>query len=463
MFTPSLTASIRQAKAHPRWLPISLGLLLAALVCPLPLAAHGDSGLIAVKTYYKPGVGTEARAEGGKRAQPAEQWNGTAAVVDPLNLFVAPDLHEFEVSADYDNDRMSVAIQWDAGPALTYDLDLYVDRFDNGRWVRVGSSTNGQLLGDGDAVEVAQVNAPVLAPGRYRARVANWASTQVEYSGEIVFESVRSKQADKPSGARATADRPDQNGLSKLHVIYFVPLDGSDEALDIDGTLETAVATMNEWFVRETPGRRLRLDTYRSAGREALDITFVRGLKTQDEYAAGSATEEPSVFTAVTDELEARAWNDDPGLKRYLVYYGGPAESANICGTAYYNTLGTDFAQWSLVFLDAASGCGARDFGTPETGAGSSEAIAVQEMLHNEALARPQSPHHCWAFQGHLCTAAAGAALENLDPESFDVLFPFVTYPLRDKLLDIDHDDFYQHALPWNDFDTSPFLETAAL
>lgn len=420
-----------------------------------PLSAHDDAELLAVKTFYKPGVGDTARAQGGKQAQPSQSWTGTAAVADPLNLFLAPDFHEFDVSDAYNNTRMSVAITWDAGPGLVYDLDLYVDRFDNGSWVRVGSSTNGQALGDGDAVEAAQVNAPVLMPGRYRARVANWASTQLEYTGEIVFESQRARRGGGPSGGRAIADRPDQNGLSKLHVIYFVPSDGADEGLDTDGTLEAAVTAMNDWFLRETPGRRLRLDMFRSSGRDALDITFVRGLTTQQEYAAGG------VFESVAAELEARGWNDDPGLKRYLVYYGGPAESLNVCGTAYYNTLGTDYAQWSLVFLGAASGCGARDFGTPETGAGSSEAIAVQEMLHNEALARPQSLHHCWAFQGHLCTAAAGAAVEELDPESYDVLFPFVTYPLRDKLLDIDHDDFYQHPFPWNDFDQSPFLETA--
>lgn len=423
---------------------------------PQTASAH-DSGVVALKSYYKPGFASQSAARGGSgggAAQEPEQWSGTAAVPDPAGLQVAPDIYEFDVLDGYDNDRMSVAIAWDAGLALAYDLDLFVDRLDGARWVRVGSSTNGQSLGDGTAVEVAQVNAPVLAPGRYRARVVNWASTQVDYTGEISFESVRGGGG-KPSRGRATADRPDESGLSALHVIYMVPADGIDEELDLDGTLDAAVASMNAWFLRETPGRQLRLDTFTSGRASALDITFVRGEKTQAEYAAHA----DGVFVAITDELEARGWNDDPGLKRYVVYYGGPAESMNVCGTAYYNTLGTDYAQWSVVFLDAATGCGAREFGTPETGAGRSEAIAVQEMLHNEALARPQSPHHCWAFQGHLCTAAAGAVLEDLDPESFDVLFPFVTYSLEEKVLDIDHDDYYEHPAPWNDLTESPFFE----
>ncbi|HEX9800218.1 MAG TPA: hypothetical protein VGC00_08630 [Thermoanaerobaculia bacterium] len=423
----------------------------------VPASAH-ELDVVALPSYYKPGFSNPSAARsgaGGGAGQESEQWSGTVAVPDPAGLQVAPDVHEFDVLEGYDNDRMSVAIAWDAGLALAYDLDLYVDRLDGALWVRVGSSTNGQALGDGTAVEVAQVNAPVLVPGRYRARVVNWASTQIDYTGEIAFESVRGGKGGKPSRGRATADRLDDGGLSSLHVIYMVPADGVDEELDLDGTLDAAVESMNAWFVRETPGRQMRLDTWSFGNSSSLDITFVRGEKTQAEYAAHA----DGVFVAITDELELRGWNDDPGLKRYVVYYGGPAESANICGTAYYNTLGTDYAQWSVVFLDAATGCGAREFGTPETGAGRSEAIAVQEMLHNEALARPQSPHHCWAFQGHLCTAAAGAVLENLDPESFDVMFPFVTYSLEEKVLDIDHDDYYEHPAPWNDLAESPFFE----
>ncbi len=422
---------------------------------PLSSLAH-DLGLEAVSSIYKPGMAAQSGGgRGGGKAQPAEQWSGTVPIPDPGGTALFADIHEFDVSADFDNDRMSVGIAWDAGPELSYDIDLYVDRLDGENWIRVGSSTNGQLLGDGAAMELAQVNAPVLMPGRYRARVVNWASTQIEYTGEIVFESVKGKPGGKPAKGRSTVDRPDLNGLSKIHVIYMIPADGVDEQLDQDGTLDVALETMNDWFRRETGGRAMRMDTYRTQGNaEALDITFVRGEKTQAEYAATGG-----VFEAITDELEARGWNDDAVLKRYLVYYGGPAESMNICGTAYYNTLGTDYAQWSVVFLDAATGCGAREFGTPETGGGRSEAIAVQEMLHNEALARPQSPHHCWAAQGHLCTAAAGALVDELDPEAIDVLFPFVTFTLEQKVLDIDHDDYYNHIAPWNDFDESPYFE----
>jgi hypothetical protein len=67
--------------------------------------------------------------------------------------------------------------------------------------------------------------------------------------------------------------------------------------------------------------------------------------------------------------------------------------------------------------------------------------------------------HHCWAFQFHICTAAAGAVLDTLDPESADVMFPFVTVPLRNKVLDGDHDDYYEHPFPSRDFSDNPFFE----
>ena len=88
-----------------------------------------------------------------------------------------------------------------------------------------------------------------------------------------------------------------------------------------------------------------------------------------------------------------------------------------------------------------------------------SEAILLQESTHNEGIARPESLHHCWAFQFHICTAGVGALLDSLDPESADVMFPFVTFPLRNKVLDRDHDDYYQHPFLSRDLSDSPFFE----
>jgi hypothetical protein len=38
-------------------------------------------------------------------------------------------------------------------------------------------------------------------------------------------------------------------------------------------------------------------------------------------------------------------------------------------------------------------------------------------------------------------------------------MFPFVTYPLKDKVLDRGHDDYYNHPFPTKDLADSPFWE----
>lgn len=389
-------------------------------------------------------------ADGGRgRAQPGEEWDGTAPLPDPVGATGSAHVREFQVLSNYSTIKLTATITWSAGPGLSYDLDLFIDKQDAaGNWVQVGSGTNGQLAGDGEPTEIAEVSFPL--PGRYRTRVTNFLSTETAYHGTLGFTSGRTA---KPSAGRATADRPDVASGAQAHAIYFVPSDGVDQTLDTNGTIEDAVQSMNVWLEGQT-GRHIRLDTYTDRRTQRLDVSFVRGLLTAAEYAATG-----DAFTTVTDELEARGWTADPSQKRYYVYYEGPAEDPNICGTAFVNTLGTSFAQWSVVWLGASPGCGARDFGTPETGAGMSESILLHESTHNEGLVRPESIHHCWAFPFHLCSAGAGAVLETLDPEAVDLMFPFVTYPLRDKRLDPGNDDYYNHPFPTRDLYDSPYWE----
>ncbi|MGH3132195.1 MAG: hypothetical protein ACRDNY_00360, partial [Gaiellaceae bacterium] len=229
---------------------------------------------------------------GGGRSQPGESWEGTAPPPD-LGLTGSADIREFQVLSGFNNDSLTVTIAWDAGPELSYDLDLFVQRLDQfGNWVEVGRSTDGQLLGDGEALETASVKAPPA--GTYRTRVVNFASTEVAYQGSIGFAVVKGGGG-KPSSGRATEDRPDASLGAQLHAMYFVPSDGVDEALDTNGVIENAVASMNLWLEGQSGGRHLRLDTYvdRKTG-PRLDVSFVRGNRTNAEYA------EDGTFEAVT-------------------------------------------------------------------------------------------------------------------------------------------------------------------
>jgi hypothetical protein len=429
-------------------LAVAAAALLGAIGGVDPAQAHHGSqacldDCVTVPLLYDKQF-AKAGASRAPKGQSSEEWDGTASAPDPLFTTGLADIREFTVLPG--SDALSVEITWDPGLAVLYDLDLYIDRqTDFGTWQQVGDGTNGQLAGDGDANELAVVQRP--EPGTYRTRVVNWASTQLDYHGLLWFTPAGKKI--KAVGGRALQDRPDIVGGSKIHVIYFVPSDGQDNQLDVNGVLENSVASMNT-FLQGDIGRTLRLDTYLDGKTPRLDISFVRGEKTAAEYAESSAID------AVTEELEHRGWTESGAVKRYFVYYEGPAQSAGICGTAYLNIAG-GFAQWSVVWLGSSPACGARDFGTPETGGGMSEAIALHENFHNEGMVPLTAPHQCWAFQFHLCTAAAGAALDPLDPESVDLLFPFVTFALRDKFVDPGHDDYYGHPFPYRDMADSPF------
>ena len=437
--------------------PVRLAAAVAAAAIAAVIAGAGPAGahhgslacveqcakvpILFDKQFARPGTGNPPSS------QPTEEWDGTASLPDPVFLTGFSDIREFTVLPG--SETLTVEIAWDPGPgSLLYDLDLYVDRKTaSGTWLQVGDGTNGQLAGDGEPNELAMVQRP--EPGIYRTRVVNFASTQLAYHGLLWF--TPAQKSKKPTAGRSTVDRPDTVQGSKIHVIYFTPSDGPDNQLDVNGVLENSVASMNV-FLEQDIGRKLRLDTYLDGKTPRLDISFVRGQLTAEEYSGSG-----DAIAAVTQELEHRGWTESGGVKRYFVYYEGPAEDSNICGTAYLNIVGNGFAQWSVVWLGAAPGCGARDFGTPETGGGMSEAIALHEHFHNEGMVPIGALHQCYAFQFHLCSAAAGAALDTLDPENVDLLFPFVTFPLRDKVVDRDHDDYYDHTFPHRDMADSPF------
>jgi hypothetical protein len=101
------------------------------------------------------------------------------------------------------------------------------------------------------------------------------ASTQLDYHGILWFTPAAKKKTRTTAG-RATADRPDIASGSKIHVIYFVPSDGQDNQLDVNGVLENSVASMNV-FLQGDIGRTLRLDNYLDGKTPRLDISFVRG------------------------------------------------------------------------------------------------------------------------------------------------------------------------------------------
>lgn len=262
---------------------------------------------------------------------------------------------------------------------------------------------------------------------------------------------------------RAEQDRPDLHEGRLVHVLYVVPRGAPDEQLDTNGTLACSLLTQNVWM-RAQSELEWRLDTAivetasssdPNARVETLDVTFVRSAQ-----PAGALDSVQEVHT----ELMLRGFEDPD--KRYLTYVAS-GSGAGVCGDAWYPTthhLGEVDGQYAQVYLDSAAGCGARDFGTPATGGGLSEAIAQQELMHNDGMTPLGAPHSCTNAGGlpfgHLCTGPLWL-LPDVDPEGRDVMFPYVWYPLRDKVLDRGNDDYFGHGLPLAALENSPYLQPA--
>jgi hypothetical protein len=258
---------------------------------------------------------------------------------------------------------------------------------------------------------------------------------------------------------RSTVDRPDHVAAPSVHVVYLVAADSPDQLLDATGTLNCTIRAQNDWM-QEQSGSRWNFDTFlyehikngRRKVVEALDATFVRSALPASELGGASI---------VRDEL-MRLGFSQPG-KRYLTYVMG--KYTTFCGDAIYPVSAHADERpdgiYAQVYLSSTNACNAQWFGRPGE-ASWSDAIAQQELLHTEGLTPIGAPHSCPMVLpfGHICTAAlfhAGGSLE-LDPERADVMYPYVTLPLSEKVLDRGNDDYFDHDLPLADLVDSPYL-----
>jgi hypothetical protein len=258
---------------------------------------------------------------------------------------------------------------------------------------------------------------------------------------------------------RSTVDRPDHVEAPSIHVIYLVAADSPDQRLDVTGTLNCTIQAQDEWM-REQSGLRWNFDTFlyehtkngRTTVVEAVDATFIRSALPASDLGGAST---------VRDEL-MRLGFAQPG-KRYLTYVMG--QYTTYCGDAIYPVAAHADERpdgiYAQVYLSSTNACNAQWFGRPGE-ASWSDAIAQQELLHTEGLTPIGAPHSCPMVLpfGHICSAAlfyTGESLE-LDPERTDLMYPYVTVPLSEKVLDRGNDDYFDHDLPLADLIDSPYL-----
>ncbi len=260
---------------------------------------------------------------------------------------------------------------------------------------------------------------------------------------------------------RSATDRPDEVAGRQIHIVYVLARNLPDDHYDEAGVLEDSARSQNAWMRQQTGTQEWRLDTYtfswddpetlevEDVPVQAVDVTTIETGKHED--ALDSVGE-------LRTELAARGLNDPN--KRYIVY--AASNAGGVCGSAFWtlDPRPDSFdGQYSGIYLYSSSGCRAREFAPNATTPSYAETIAMQEMIHNDGMVPMTAPHNCVVSAlayGHVCTGPLWAS--GLDPERFDVMYPYVGLPLNQKLLDQDRLDYYGHPFPVRDLDSSPYL-----
>lgn len=233
---------------------------------------------------------------------------------------------------------------------------------------------------------------------------------------------------------RETRDRADEAGDYQIHVVYALPSDGSDRALDTGGDLAASVSVWNGWLDDAAGGSHMRLDTCNGE----LDVSFVRLDKTDGEIAARGAY--------VRDEIESLMRAD--GLiaddKIYAVYYDG-SSTFSCGGGAWPPALRGQVAALYLHGApDGAPPCDSNSFAGVGDPPGYLEFAMLHEIIHTLGMVAEAAPHHNLA--GHVGDTPS------------DLMYAGSS-PWDPSVLDLGHDDYYDHGQAWPDLAKSAYLD----
>jgi hypothetical protein len=208
------------------------------------------------------------------------------------------------------------------------------------------------------------------------------------------------------TGRRATTDRPDEVTGLQIHPIYVLPPDAPDYQLDTSGAIHDALQRVNAWFIDQTGGHHLRLDTF---GGKA-DVTFHR-LSAPVPASSDSA---PVLEHIVTRLQEAGL---DHPQKVMLILYG---ENLNTDWTGVGGNL------TALVQVIPAG-----RWPAPQGTFDGLDKIVAHELLHALGAVPDGAPHRADGYH-------AGDAPHDVMTARADRHAPWI--------LDVGRDDYYGHG-----------------
>jgi hypothetical protein len=186
-----------------------------------------------------------------------------------------------------------------------------------------------------------------------------------------------------PTLPRASTDRADDDARPQVHLIYVLPSDGQDRALDTNGTITNTVTSFNTWLAAKTGNRPLRLDTYQGS----LDISFLRLDRTDSEMASHGAY--------VRDQIEVatKAAGFDAPNKIYAVYYDGTSNWA--CGGAAWPPalVGNVAAMYLHGLPNASTPCDTQRFASAGASPTYMEFAMLHEIVHTMGFVATCAPN----------------------------------------------------------------------
>jgi hypothetical protein len=213
-------------------------------------------------------------------------------------------------------------------------------------------------------------------------------------------------------------------------MMYVIPSDGTDQQLDTLGKIEGSVRSWGKWFVTQTGGKEMRLDTY---GGGHLDVSFLKLVRTDAQMNA--------VGGNVRDRLEYQllASGFDSVDKIYVIYYGG---TGDVCGRGAWPP--TRPGHVAAMYLLSPS-CPKLDLGGENDAPRYWEFLSAHEVMHPLGLAAPCAPH--LSENGHVSDSP-----QDLMYSGGQAWAP--------STLDVNHDDYFGAAnAACPDLASSAFLE----
>lgn len=331
----------------------------------------------------------------------------------------------------------------------------------------------GVGLGLVACVRVDRGGAPVTADTSTSAAASTTTSTSLaESTGSSTTGSLAdsSSTAEGTSGgppegpptcseARSELERPDDSPDPQVRVLYVIPSDGTDEALDTNGTLCSSVLSWRRWLEEQSEGRTLRLDTADGV----LDIGFVRlDLTDAQMHGTAAVADIDTGIAYVRDriERELRALGMLEAHKLYAVYYGGTSEYACGGGAHPPELVGQVGAMYLGGQIPGFAPCTDAPWGQPDLVPRYIEYAMLHELVHSLGVVDSAAPHE----------HSAGHAFDDAEPSpERDLMYsarpggsdpPWGVYAPGGLVLDLGRDDYFEPPDPaLVDLARSAFLE----